>query len=234
MDQQRKKGAHVEEFIHSPDIEEVRALLDYGKDVIRMITIAPEVCSKKVIELIRSNNIIVSAGHSNCSFQQAIEGFENGMTAVTHLYNAMSGLQHREPGLVGASFQHPAICASVIADGHHVNYEAISIAKKIMKERLFAITDAITEADEGPYRHRLNSDHYVCNGILSGSALTMHMAFKNLVDYARIEAGEALRMCSLYPAKILEIDNKYGKIVPGYAGQFVILNKQLKLVEVIT
>jgi len=228
-----KKGAHVEAFINSPDLKEVQELLDYGKDVIKMITLAPEVCSKEILELIRSYNIVISAGHSNCSFQQAIKGFENGVTSVTHLYNAMSGLQHREPGLVGAAFHHSGVYASIIADGHHVKYEAISIAKKIMQERLFAITDAITEADEGVYQHKLNGDHYVCNGTLSGSALTMYKAFENLVNHAGIETGEALRMCSLYPAKVMGIDNRYGKIVPGYAGQFLVLNKQLKLVDVI-
>jgi N-acetylglucosamine-6-phosphate deacetylase len=98
-----KRGAHIESLIHSPGMEEVKALLDYGKDVIRMITLAPEMCSREVIELIQSRNILISAGHSNATYQQAMESLNKGIPVITHLYNAMSPLQHREPGWVGAA-----------------------------------------------------------------------------------------------------------------------------------
>ncbi|HYM94658.1 MAG TPA: N-acetylglucosamine-6-phosphate deacetylase, partial [Chitinophagaceae bacterium] len=124
----KKRGAHVETLIHSPSIKEAEELLNYGADVVKMITLAPEVCSKEIIELILSRNIIISAGHSNATYAEAIHGFENGITAVTHLYNAMSPLQHREPGLVGAIFNHNSVMASIIPDGHHVNFAAITIA----------------------------------------------------------------------------------------------------------
>jgi N-acetylglucosamine-6-phosphate deacetylase len=229
-----KRGAHVKEWIHSPTIEEVKDILDYGKGVIKTITIAPEVCGDEVIDLILSYNIIISAGHSNATYNEATHGFEKGISTVTHLYNAMSPLQHREPGLVGATFSHSKITSSIIPDGHHVDYAAISIAKKIMGERLFAITDAVTETNSGPYQHQLSGDKYECNGVLSGSALSMHRAFKNLVEHVGIEVEEALRMCSLYPAKVLGCDDQYGKIVPQAAGQFLVLDKQLEIVEVIT
>lgn len=228
-----KRGAHVKELIHSPTIEKVKELLEYGKDVIKMITIAPEVCGDEVINVMLSNNIILSAGHSNASYDEAMLGFNKGIRTVTHLYNAMSPLQHRNPGLVGATFN-SNVASSIIPDGYHVDYSAVSIAKKIMGERLFAITDAVTETNEGPYQHQLAGDKYECNGVLSGSALSMHKAFKNLVEHAFIEVEEALRMCSLYPAKLLRCDDQYGKIVPGAAGQFIVLDKQLEIVEVIT
>ena len=202
--------------------------------MIRVITIAPEVCTKEVIELILSYQVIISAGHSNASYEEATKSFDHGVSAVTHLFNAMSPLHHREPGLVGAAFNHPKLRASIIPDGYHVNYAAISIAKKIMGNRLFAITDAVTETGSGPYQHQLAGDKYECNGVLSGSALTMHKAFKNLVKHTGIEVDEALRMCSLYPAQMLGCDDQYGKIVPQAAGQFLVLNKQLEIVEVIT
>jgi len=131
-----KRGAHVESFIHSPTISEVEELLEYDKGVIKMITLAPEICSKEVIDCILSYNIIISAGHSNATYAEAIQGFQNGITTVTHLYNAMSPLQHRAPGLVGATMEHPSVMASIIPDGHHVDYAAIRIAKEVMKERL--------------------------------------------------------------------------------------------------
>lgn len=228
-----KRGAHLEELIHSPGTEEVRELLEYGKGVIKMITLAPEVCSSEVIRLIQSYNIILSAGHSNCSYEEAVKSFDEGIGAVTHLYNAMSPLQHREPGLAGAALHHGSVRASIIADGHHVRYEAIAIAKKIMGSRLFAITDAVTETATGAYRHAPEGDKYVCNGTLSGSALTMHKAFVNLVQFAGIDEGEALRMCSLYPAQVAQLEG-YGKIAPGYAAEFVVMNNGLELTGVIS
>jgi N-acetylglucosamine-6-phosphate deacetylase len=227
-----KRGAHVAELIHDPTVSEVKELLEYGKGIIKMITIAPEVCSVEVFELLKSYKIILSAGHSNASYTEAINAFDH-VDAVTHLFNAMSPLHHREPGMVGAVFAHKTIMASIIADGHHVDFRAINIAKKIMKERLFVITDAVTETTEGFYKHTLNKDRYECSGTLSGSAINMHQSFLNLVKMADIETGEALRMCSLYPAQVLQADDKYGKIAPGYTAQFVVLDKELNLVDVI-
>ena len=103
-----------------------------------------------------------------------------------------------------------------------------------MGDRLFAITDAVTETTEGPYQHHLSEDKYECNGTLSGSALSMHDAFYNLVTKVGIEMEETLRMCSLYPARVMRMEHLYGKIAPGFAAQFVVLDKQLKLVEIIT
>ena len=100
-----------------------------------------------------------------------MNGFANGINTVTHLYNAMSPLQHRQPGLVGATMDHDKVMASIIPDGHHVDYAAIRIAKQVMKERLFVITDAVTETDKGYYQHKMAGDKYESGGILSGSAL---------------------------------------------------------------
>lgn len=229
-----KRGAHVKEWIHPPSVNEVKDLLEYGKGVIKMITIAPEVCCDEIINLFLSHNIILSAGHSNATYDEATRGFDKGISTTTHLYNAMSPLQHRQPGLVGAAFNHSKAMASIIPDSHHVDYAAISIAKKIMGNRLFVITDAVSETSEGPYQHQLAGDKYECNGVLSGSALSMHKAFKNLIEHAGIEIEEALRMCSLYPAQALRCDSEYGKIVPQAAGQFLVLDKQLEIADVIT
>lgn len=215
-----KRGAHIESFIHSPSIDEVKKLLDYGKDVIKIITLAPEVCSDEVIKLIQSRNIIISAGHSNATYRQATNAFNNGIKTATHLYNAMSPLQHREPGMVGAIFNHEKVMCSIVPDGYHVDFSAIQIAKKIMQERLFVITYAVTETTEGFYPHHLAGDKYESNGILSGSALTMMKAVKNLVQHCNIETAEALRMCSLYPAQVLSLKD-LGKIEKGYKGSFV-------------
>lgn len=229
-----KRGAHIESLIHAPAIREVREILDYGKEVIKMITLAPEVCSKEVIELILSYDVVVSAGHSNASYAEGKQAFANGITAVTHLYNAMSPLGHREPGLVGATMDDGNVMASIIPDGHHVDYAAIRIIKKVMGERLFAITDAVTDTNEGYYQHQLAGDKYEAGGVLSGSALTMQKALQNLVQECGIDLGEALRMCSLYPARLLRLDSYIGKIEKGFNADLVILDNTLQLKQLIT
>lgn len=228
-----KRGAHIESLIHSPSLEEARELLEYGKGCIQMITLAPEICSSEIIDLILSYDIIISAGHSNANYAEAMNSFDSGITAVTHLFNAMSPLHHREPGLAGAAMDHPAVMASIIPDGYHVDHAAIRIAKKLMKERLFVITDAVTETSQGQYRHKQAGDKYEAEGILSGSTLTMLKGVKNLVDQAGIEADEALRMSSLYPAKVIRCDHRLGKIEKGYEARLVVLDKTFETAAVL-
>lgn len=229
-----KRGAHIEALIHSPTVAEVQELLDYGKGVIKMITLAPEVCSKEITDCILSYGIIISAGHSNATYRKAKEGFANGITTVTHLFNAMSPLQHREPGLAGAVMDDDKIFSSIIPDGFHVDYAAIRIAKQVMKERLFVITDAVTDTTEGYYKHAMSGDKYEAAGILSGSALTMIKAVKNLVDNNVTSLEEALRMCSLYPAQVMGMDKQLGRIEKGYEASLVVLNEQLELVKLVS
>lgn len=228
-----KKGAHVEQFIHSPTVEQAKALLEYGKGVITMITLAPEVCSTDVIDLVQSYGIVISAGHSNATFEEANEGFSKGIQAATHLYNAMSPLQHRAPGIVGAVLNHERVMASIVADGFHVDFPAISIAKKVMQKRLFFITDAVTETSEGYYPHKLVGDKYESNSILSGSALTMGKCVRNAVDEVGIELSEALRMASLYPAQVMKLDKQLGRIAPDYKASFVLMNDNLEVLQAV-
>jgi N-acetylglucosamine-6-phosphate deacetylase len=228
-----RKGAHIESFIHSPSLQQAKELLEYGKGIIKIITLAPEVCSQEVIDLILSYGVVISAGHSNATYTEATNSFAKGINTVTHLYNAMSPLQHRAPGLVGAAMDGKRVMASIIPDGHHVDYAAIRIAKEVMKERLFVITDAVTETNEGYYPHHLEGDKYVSNDILSGSALTMNKAVQNLVEHTGIDLAEALRMCSTYPAKVIGLDKELGKIEKGYKVRIVALNENNDVVQLI-
>lgn len=228
-----KRGAHLEQFIYAPSVEEAGELLEYGKGVITMITLAPEVCSKEVVDLIHSYGVVVSAGHSNASYEQASAAFDAGITAATHLYNAMSPMQHRAPGMVGAILDHPKVMSSLVPDGYHVDFPAIRIAKKIMGNRLFVITDAVTETTEKPYPHHLEGDYYESNGVLSGSALTMAKSVRNLVDHVGIELGEALKMVSLYPAQVMKLSDKLGKIEIGFDANMVVLDDSLEMQKMI-
>lgn len=220
-----KRGAHREEWIFTPSLKQAEELVNYGEGIITMITLAPEICSREVVEFIQSKGIVVSAGHTNATYEEAMRAFDNGIYAGTHLYNAMSGLQHRAPGMVGALFTQDKVICSIVPDGHHVDFAAIKIAKRQMDKRLFAITDAVTETNEGYYQHKFEGDKYTSNGILSGSALTMHNCFLNFVNYCGIDAEEALRMCSLYPAQVMGLQDKLGTIKAGASADFVVLNK---------
>lgn len=229
-----KRGAHRQEWIFSPTVEQAKELLEYGKGVIKVITLAPECVSKKVIELIRSYGVIISAGHSNATYQEAIKAFDDGIKLSTHLYNAMSPLQHRAPGLVGAVFNHPHVLCSLVPDGHHVDFAAIRIAKKIMGNRLFAITDAVTETIEGYYQHHFEGDKYTSNGILSGSALTMYKCFQNLVQHCEIDKEEAMRMCSLYPAIALGMENEIGILKQGAKPLISVFDSNFQLIKTLS
>ena len=228
-----KRGAHVEAWIHTPTLEEVEALLAHSNGVIKMVTLAPEVCSRPVVDLFNRHGVVVSAGHSAATYPQAMQAFDNGIRTITHLYNAMSGLQHREPGLVGAAFNHPDVRASIIPDGMHVDYAALKIAKKMMGARLFFITDAVTETAAGPYLHELRGDRYtVADGTLSGSAITMLQGIRNAVEHAGITLQEAIRMATLYPAQVMRMDDIWGKIAPGYEASLLLIDEDLQLQQV--
>jgi N-acetylglucosamine-6-phosphate deacetylase len=228
-----KKGAHQAEIIHAPTLEEVEKIIAHGKEFIGMITLAPEVVDKKIIDLIQKNNIIVSAGHTDASYEMATQFLNNGITVGTHLYNAMSGLQHRAPGLVGALFNHPTAMCSLVSDGYHVDFAAIKIAKQIMGERLFCITDAVASSASGPYQHQLVGDKYESNHILSGSALTQLKSVTNLVNKVGIELGEAIKMCSVYPAKVMKQHTIKGSIEIGGKADLLCLSSDYQLIKMI-
>ncbi|TAL44613.1 MAG: N-acetylglucosamine-6-phosphate deacetylase, partial [Chitinophagaceae bacterium] len=228
-----KRGAHLMQYIHSPTMEEVKKLIDEAAGVVKMITLAPETVDEAIIDFLQNNNIVISAGHSNATYRQATKSFEKIKTA-THLFNAMSQFQSREPGMVGAIYDHPSVCSSVVADGVHVDFAAIRISKRILGDRLFLITDAVAETTKGPYQHIYKNDRYVIpDGTLSGSSLTMMKAVKNCIQHLGIEPEEALRMASLYPAKIMGMDNEKGLIQKGYTASFVVFDKEYNITDVL-
>jgi N-acetylglucosamine-6-phosphate deacetylase len=221
-----KKGAHIEAFIKKPPREDVELLLGKGRGIIKMITLAPEQCDDEIIQLIMDHGILVSAGHSNATFQQASHAFKLGVPAATHLFNAMSPLQGREPGMVGAIYDDPNVMSSIICDGVHVDFASVHISKKMMGERLFFITDAVTSISEGYYKHVFQGDRYTLpDGTLSGSCMTMMSTLKNSVEKAGIPLEESLKMCSTYPAGLLK-DPYLGKIQAGRPADFNIINKK--------
>lgn len=227
-----RRGAHIRELIRPPSREDVEAIVSLSSGVIGMMTVAPEVCSREIIQLLNEKGIVVAAGHSNAGFQEAVEGFRNGITTTTHLFNAMSQLHHRDPGLPGAVFQTPGVFASIIADGIHVDYNMVSIAKKLMGDRLFLISDAVEENRRGEYMHIRKEDRFTLpDGTLSGSALTMMKAVENCVRHVSIPLEEALRMATLYPARVMGLTGR-GRIEAGYRADLVVFNDEFTVQNV--
>lgn len=217
----KKRGAHIESFIKKPTIEEVQMFLDKGRGVFKMITLAPEQCSDAVIRLLIDNGILISAGHTDATYAEAMHGFELGIPVATHFFNAMSPLQGRAPGMVGAVYAHGAVGSSIICDGVHVDFDAVRLSRKILGERLFFITDAVTDISEGYYHHVFRGDRYTLpDGTLSGSCMTMISTLKNAVEKAGIPLLEALKMCSRYQADLLK-DETLGRIAPGLEADFI-------------
>ena len=211
-----RRGAHMKDLIRCPEVSELKTFIADSGGVIKMMTVAPEVCTQEVIEYLNDNGIVVAAGHSNATFREGVQGFKWGIRTTTHLFNAMSQLHHRNPGLPGAAFLTEGARASIIADGIHVDYNVVKIAKKLMDDRLFLISDAVEENFTGPYQHVRKVDRFALpDGTLSGSRLSVLKAVGNCVRHVGIPIEEALRMGSAYPAEVLGIDNR-GYIKPGF------------------
>ncbi len=229
-----KLGAHPTKYIHRPEKKEIEELLKEADGVLKMMTLAPEMCNDEIISLLKDNGVVISAGHSNATFDEAVKGFNIGITATTHLFNAMSAFHHRDTGLPGATFLSENIFAGIIADGIHVDFNTLKISKKLLKERLFLITDAVDEASEGTYIHTKKKDRFTLpDGTLSGSRLTLLQAVKNCVLHAAIPLDEALRMAAAYPAQLIHANN-IGKIEKGYKANLVIFNENFEVQRVIT
>ncbi len=220
-----KRGAHIREMIRKPSIKDVTDLISEANGVIRMITLAPEVCNEEIINILLKNKIVLAAGHSNATFKEASDGFKRGIKTVTHLFNAMSQLHHRDTGLPGAAFLSDTAYANIIADGIHVDFNMLSLSKKIMKERLYLVSDAVEETSNGAYKHILLNDRYMLHdGTLSGAKLTLLEAVKNCTLKSGIPLDEALRMASSYPAKVMDINDR-GYLLPGYKADMLVFNE---------
>lgn len=230
----KRLGAHVPAFVRKASLDEIKKLIDFGDGVIKMMTIAPELQDDEVIQYLLDHGVVVSLGHSNATFEEATAAYNKGIQTTTHLFNAMSPIHHREPGIPTAVFSHDKAMASIIADGQHVDFEVIKFAQKILKERLFLITDAVTSCSTGPYQHVEKGNKFVMpDGTLSGSSLTMLEAVKNCVSHCDISLNEAIKMGTLYPAKLIGIDKFTSYISVGQQANLLLIDDHFNLKEVI-
>ncbi len=227
-----RKGAHPEEYIKKAELSEVKSWVERASGELRIMTVAPELQDPEVIRYLDESGIIISCGHSNATYEEAIRFLNNPVHAATHLFNAMSPVHHREPGLPAAIFEKKPY-ASIIADGIHVHFGILRMAKALLGNRLFFITDAVTEASQGIYQHVFRGDRYTMpDGTLSGSALTMLQSVRNGVEQAGIPLAEAVNMASLYPAELVRQDDVKGQIKKGYSADFVVFDKNYTVQQV--
>jgi N-acetylglucosamine-6-phosphate deacetylase len=225
-----KRGAHVREWIHAPTMQEADLILEHAKGHLKMITLAPECCSQQVLDKFSEAGVVISAGHSNAGFGEAKQFAQRGVGMVTHLFNAMSALHHREPGLPLAAMMDTALTASIIPDGIHVHYSIIKMAKQMMGDRLLYITDAVTPTLEGPYQHVAADKHYALpDGTLSGSSISMLQAVQNGIQHCGFPPAESLRMAALYPARVLGMEAMYGTLQQGSAIKALLLDDQWRI-----
>lgn len=223
----KRKGAHPEKFIKKGNLKEIKSWVNRAEGELKMMTIAPELQDQELIDFLHSNNIIISAGHSDATYEEASSFLNNPVQAATHLYNAMPPIHHRAAGLVPAIFKLKPY-TSIVADGVHVSFPMIELAKRELGDRLFLITDAVTETNQGVYQHVFKGDRYTMpDGTLSGSCLSMLKAVENCVLKVNIALDEALRMASTYPAHLMGAQNR-GLIKKGYRADIIVINKELK------
>ncbi|EPZ8229948.1 N-acetylglucosamine-6-phosphate deacetylase [Vibrio alginolyticus] len=231
-----KKGIHNVDFIRPSD-ESMIDLICANADIVAKVTLAPEHNDPEHIARLKAAGIVVSIGHTNATYAEARKSFEAGITFATHLFNAMTPMVGREPGVVGAIYDTPDVYAGIIADGFHVDYANIRIAHKIKGEKLVLVTDATAPAGA-------NIDHFIfvgkkvyyrdgkCvdeNGTLGGSALTMIEAVQNSVEHAGIALDEALRMATLYPATAIGVEDRLGRVRKGMVANLTIFDRDFKV-----
>ncbi len=231
-----KKGIHNVDHIRKSDSEMIELICE-NSDLVAKVTLAPELNDPEHIERLHKAGVVVSIGHTNATYAEARQGFESGITFATHLFNAMTPMVGREPGVVGAIYDTPDVYAGIIADGFHVDYANIRIAHKIKGEKLVLVTDATAPAGADMeyfifvgkkvyYRDGKCVDE---NGTLGGSALTMIEAVQNTVEHAGIALDEALRMATLYPATAIGVESKLGRIKKGMVANLAVFDRDFNV-----
>ncbi|WP_088429407.1 N-acetylglucosamine-6-phosphate deacetylase [Halomicronema hongdechloris] len=237
----QRRGIHDGRHVRPVDEAMLARIAQYGGDTVTVVTLAPDITGSEPIHCLSQAGIVVSAGHSNASYEQALAGFEAGITMVTHLFNAMSPWHSRQPGLVAAALSRPEVYAGIIADGLHVHFGSVALAKQIKGDRLLLVSDAMPPVGTQMFSFWIGQEEVfyrqgkcvAADGTLGGSALTLMAAVANCVQQLRLPLAEALRMASLYPARAIAQDHHLGLIAPGYLANLVIFDQSLRVTAIV-
>jgi len=230
-----KKGAQPESGIREPNIDQCKEYLRGAPGQIKIMTLAPELSgAMDLIELLISNKVVASLGHSEADYATALAAIEKGATHATHLYNAMPALHHRKPNLTLACLMEPSIRAEIIVDGIHVSPEMIRLAAKTKgRNGMILITDAIEavglpdgEYTLGDSKIRVKGDlaTLLDDSTIAGSTLTMNRAVGNAVTRVGVSLVDAVYMASTLPAQICGVADRKGSLEVGKDADIAILN----------
>tara|TARA_B110000967_G_scaffold166937_1_gene175212 strand:- start:236 stop:1375 length:1140 start_codon:yes stop_codon:yes gene_type:complete len=198
-----------------------------------VVTLAPELTSPQMISRLVEEGVIVCGGHSGATYAQTRDALAQGLSGFTHLYNAMTPLQSREPGMVGAALADDDSWFGIIADGHHIHPAAFSVAVAAKKRGgALLVTDAMPTVGSPDTSFILDGKTIVASegrvtnaeGTLAGSDLNMLLAVNNAAEFARLDWFEAVRMASLYPARALGLERELGAIRPGFRASLLALD----------
>ena len=234
-----RKGVHPARYLHAPSPDEL-LLADSLQQGVTVLTLAPECVTPDAIRGLARSGVIVSAGHSDADYATVRTALEAGVRGFTHLYNAMSPLGGRTPGMVGAALDDPDSWCGVIVDGHHVDPVSLRVALKAKpRGKVFLVTDAMPPVGASDSSFVLNGERItardgICrtaSGTLAGSALGMIEAVRNSVDMLGVSLEEAVRMASTYPADFLGIGATRGRIAAGYQADFTVVDTDLRVTE---
>jgi len=238
----KKKGAQNPEFIRPIDPETMKAILEFCGGLKTIITVAPEVGKNlSFVPALKEKGWVVSIGHSEATYEQAIVSFEKGITHATHLYNAMSGFLPREPGVIGAVLDSPGITAEIIADGVHVHPAALRLAlRQKGVDRICLITDSVNASGLGDGDFRVGGLDVVVkggearlkdSGALAGSVLTLNRSVKNIIQWTGLSVPQGVRMASLTPARVLGLDREMGSIEVGKLASLAVFDRDFDVVD---
>ncbi len=234
-----KAGAQPNNYILKPNVQLFKKWQSLAEGAIKVVTMAPEV--ENGIEFIKHLNelgVIISIGHSDASYQDVEQAIKVGATHVTHFYNAMSGMHHRDPGVVGAALANDQLFVELIVDGIHVHPEIVKLTYKAKQanqaNQILLITDAMraTGLKDGCYElggqsvNLIDGQPLLADGTLAGSTLTMNEAIKNMISYTGCSLQEIVVMTSENPAKRLNVFQRKGSIKEGKDADLVVLNDQ--------
>lgn len=240
---QARHGAHDPSLVRPATDVDIGRLLAAHKTVENLlVTVAPESVSDDQIRVLSQAGIKISLGHSDVDCATAVNAMRAGASLVTHLFNAMSPLGHRKPGMVGAALSQPGVSAGLIADGIHVDPESMGIAIRGKKGpgKIFLVTDAMSTFGSEQISFTLNGRKVfrsegrltLEDGTLAGADIDMTASIRVLVDSVGLELDEALRMASLYPAEALGVGDLHGKLGYGSRADFVHLSDDLAVEQV--
>lgn len=234
-----RKGTHdASKFrVLDPSVLALLSSLKIGKTI---VTLAPEMTTPGMIASLAAQGLVISAGHTNATFAEMKNALHHGVTGFTHLFNAMSPLGSREPGVVGAALLDENSWCGIIVDGHHVSSAALQIALRCKRhDRFMLVTDAMANVGTTQTSFLLQGKKIIVRdgrcvdeqGTLSGSALDMASAVRNAVTMLGIGLAEAVRMASTYPAEFLGLSDELGRIAPGYRANLVLADDQLNVLD---